>query len=265
MKNKPTVGILITTMNDWINRVKKELLPQLKDADEIIISHQITDKNIKPEQKNSFGEKIKYYYMFDKWLSKNRNNALKHATADICYICDDDLNFVKWFVDIIKNEYIKHKNYDIITFQAKDEKWKLRFFVKEGKHSIFSICKISSLWITFKRKSILEKWIKFDENFGLGAKYIVWEENIFLRDAQKKWLKLYHSNKVIVIHPSESSGINYENNEKLVVSRIKLFKRMYWFIWGLFAIPYFTILHYKYYKNKISIWKFLILSFKGLI
>lgn len=261
MQNNPTLWVLITTMNSSIERVKKELLPQLKWVDEIIISHQITDENIKPEIQ-SLWENVKYVYMFEKWLSKNRNNALKYSKSDICYICDDDLNFISWFENIIKNEY-KKSNFDIITFQAQNGLWKKHFNIKEGKHNRLSILKVSSIWITFKRKSILEKWLNFDENFWLWTNFPVWEENIFLTDCYKKWLKMYHSDKSIVIHSDESSWVDYRR--ELVTARIKVFKRLFWIIWWFAWIFYFTILHYKYYKNKFSILEFFILSFKSLM
>jgi len=134
-------------MNKNIEKVKKHLLPQLKNLDEIVISHQITDKSIQPEDINElkkYHKNIKYSYMYDKWLSKNRNNALKLSEADICIITDDDLDYLPWFEKIIKEWYKKFKDADIITFQALDKNWKFKFKVKEGKHSLFSICKISS-------------------------------------------------------------------------------------------------------------------------
>jgi len=261
MQNNPTLWVLITTMNEWIERVKKELIPQLKNVDEVIISHQITDKNIKPKIEKLW-EKVKYFYMSESWLSKNRNNALKNCKTDICYICDDDLNFVDWFEDIIKYEY-KKSNYDLITFQAENNDGKKHFNLKEWIHNRLTVLKIWSLGITFRRKSILEKWLKFDEKFWLWTKYPVWEENIFLVDCYRKWLHMYHSDKSIVIHPNESSGIDYRKD--LIIARIKLFKRIFWFIWWFVWVFYFTILHYKYYKLKFSVFDFFILSFKSLI
>lgn len=261
MKNKLTLWILITTMNSWIERVKKELLPQLKNVDEVIISHQITDKNILPEEWNLW-EKVKYFYMYDKWLSKNRNNAIKNSTSDICYICDDDLNLEEWFEEIIKNEYLK-SDFDIITFQAINEKWEKHFKLKKWEHNILSVLKIWSWWITFKRDFINKNNLTFDENFWLGTLFPTWEENIFLMDLYKKWAKMYHSNKPIVFHPDESSWINY--NKDLIIARIKVFKRLFWFVWWIAWIFYFTVLHYKYYKWKFSVLDFFILSFKSLV
>lgn len=261
MNNNLKLSVLITTMNEWIDRVKKDLLIQLKEVDEIIISHQITDDTINPETENLW-ENIKYFYMFEKWLSKNRNNALKNATWDICYICDDDLNFINWFQNIIKEEYRK-SNYDLITFQAENEKGKKHFNLKQWLHNRLSVLKIWSWGITFKRNSIIDNKISFDENFWLGTKYPVWEENIFLTDCIKKWLHIYHSDKSIVIHPDESSGIDYRKD--LVIARIKVFKKLFWFIWWFAWVFYFTVLHYKYYKTRFSIIDFFILSFKSLI
>lgn len=261
MQNNLKLSVLITTMNDRIHRVKNELLEQLKNVDEVIISHQITDKNIKPELEKLW-DNVKYFYMFEKWLSKNRNNAIKMSNWDICYICDDDLNFVEWFEDIIKNEYQK-SIYDIITFQAKNEKWEKHFKLNEWYHNRLSILKIWSWWVTFKRNSLIKNNILFDEKFWLWSKNPVWEENIFLTDCFKKWLKMYHSDKIIVIHPNESSGIDYRDD--LIISRIRVFKRLLWFIWGFLWIFYFTFFHYKFYKEKYSIFKFFILSFKSLI
>lgn len=248
-------------MNSWIERVKKDVLPQLKWVDEIVISHQITDENIKPEIID-FWENIKYLHIFSSWLSKNRNNALKHSKSDICYICDDDLNFLEWFEKIIKESY-KKSDYDLITFQAQNEKWEKHFKIKEWNHTKLSVLKVWSWGVTFKRENLIKNNIYFDENFWLGALYPVWEENIFLTDCYKKWLKMYHSDKSIVIHPDESSWIDYRKD--LIIARIKVFKRLFWFIWWIAWIFYFTILHYKYYKYKFSVVDFFILSFKSLI
>jgi len=199
--------------------------------------------------------------MFEKWLSNNRNNALKNSKSDICHICDDDLNYIDWFEDIIKNEYQK-SNYDIITFQALNNKKENHFKIKEKKHNKFSIMKVWSWGITFRRESLYDNNILFDENYWLWTKYPVWEENIFLNDCFINWLKMYHSNKSIVTHPDESSGILYR--EELIEARIKVFKKLFWLLGWFLWVFYFTILHYKYYKNNFSPVEFFILSFKSL-
>ena len=264
-KNKKlTLGILITTCNSNIKRVKKELLPKLikdNEIDEVIISHQIFDKNIKPEKELIKG-KIKYFYMFKKGLSKNRNNGIKNSKSDICHICDDDLVYLENFSNIIKEEYLKNNSLDVITFQALDEKNQKHFKIKKGKHNKLSILKIWSCGITFKRNSILNKKIKFDENFGLGSKWVCGEENIFLKNCLDEKLNLFHSDKSIVFHKKESSGFKFR--DELIISRIKVFKRLFGFLGGIFGVIYFTIFKYNEYKNKYSFIKYFWLSLKGL-
>ena len=261
--DKITVGILITTTNQGIKRVKEELLPQLSSADEIIISHQIFDEKTKPEKNLTKGN-IRYFHLKEKGLSKNRNNALKHSKSDICHICDDDLNYKKDFCKIIKKNYQKFKSYDVITFQAVDENNKWHYYKsKDKKHNFYSILKLSSWGVTFKRKSVLRENIKFDEDYGLGAKWCIGEENIFLKDCLDKGLKLRHCNKVVVSHGKESSGFIYR--DELIYSRIKAFKRMYGFLGEVFAVLYFSIFHHKLYKKKYSFFKFFKMSLEGML
>ncbi|MFW5704360.1 MAG: glycosyltransferase [Nanoarchaeota archaeon] len=258
------ISILITTMNDKIKKVKKELLPQLKKKNvEVIISHQITESNIKPEI-NSLGVNVKYFFMYDKGLSKNRNNALKYASGDICVVCDDDVRFVKDFYDIIFNAYLKNKEADIITFQSLNLKNRLRknYNLNKFRHNWKSILSVSSIEITFKRRKVLSKKLYFDESFGLGAKYNSGEENIFLKDSLTRGLKLISVPSPINLHPHESSGQIY--SRQLIISRIKLFKRMFGFFGGIFAVFYFTIFHYKFYRKKFSLFRFFVLSLKSV-
>jgi len=247
-------------MNEGINTVKTHLLPQLVWVDQIVISHQITDPDRKPEQ-DTFGEHIVYTSLYEKGLSKNRNNALQHCTTDICYICDDDLVILPHFASTIKDAYT-HINADIITFQAQNEQGKHHFPLKKGHHTIFSVGRISSRGITRKRAVLNQKNITFDEQFWLGAQFPVGEENIFLKDSHDAWLRLYHQNTPLVEHPDESSGTNYR--KELIIARIQVFKRMYGLLWGIAAVGYFTVLHFPLYRDKFSVWTVLKLSMKSL-
>lgn len=163
MATYPTLAILITTMNNGIKRVVEEVLPQIQEADQIIISHQITDPNYQ-DKKYELPKNTIYLSMHEKGLSKNRNNALKAATSDICYICDDDLTFLPNAIQTIKSSY-KETDADIITFQAQNEKGEVHFQVKEGQHTPISVLRIRSRGISFKREKILKNNISFNEKF----------------------------------------------------------------------------------------------------
>jgi GT2 family glycosyltransferase len=261
MKKELKLGLMITTMNEEISKTKKYFLKYNKECI-ISISHQITNKKIKPEKINL--NNISYSYMFEKGLSKNRNNALKYLDSDIVLICDDDVKFDKNFKEKILSAYKKYPNSDIITFQISMPNGELmrEYSKKSFIHSNLSILSVSSICITFKKKSFEKNNLNFDQRYGLGAKYCVGEENILLKDAINKGLILRYVPKSIVIHPKESSGSNWRDS--LIISRVVVFKRMYGFLGGFFAVLYFTIMKFNLYKKKYSFFKFFKLSFKGL-
>jgi glycosyltransferase involved in cell wall biosynthesis len=247
-------------MDDGICRVKKELLSQLSNCD-VSISHQITNgKNYMYK----FDSNIIYNSMNLKGLSKNRNNALKYAKSDICIICDDDLNYVKNFEKIIAKAYAENPLADVITFQAVDEYGNFhgKIYDKTFKHNKKTILGVTSSMVTFRKSSLGKNGLKFDENFGLGTKWCIGEENILLNDCLNKNLTVLSYNRSIVIHPIESSGIDYR--DELVKSRPVVFYRLFGFMGVVLFLMYFPIFHYKFYSVKYSIYNFLKLSCVGL-
>jgi glycosyltransferase involved in cell wall biosynthesis len=253
--------VLITTMNENIRRVKEELLPQLKECN-VVISHQITKIDIHPETE-PLGKNVIYQHLFDKGLSKNRNNALNYSTGDICIICDDDLKYISRFDKTILNAYANNPTADIITFRAVTPEGKFHDKLpnKKFKHNPKTILSVCSWMITFKKDSIIKNNLKFDDMFGLGSKYNIGEENIFLKDCLTSNLNVIHIPKEIVIHPEESSGVLW--NEKQCYSRGAVFKRMYGNVCGALLCLIFSILKYGEYKKKLSFKKHLILILKG--
>jgi glycosyltransferase involved in cell wall biosynthesis len=258
-KNK--ISVLVTTMDDNIGRVIEDLVPQLKNC-EISISHQITNKK---KYNYEFSKNVVYHSMRKKGLSKNRNNALKFAKSDICVICDDDFSYVNNFEKTILKAYEDYPDSDIITFQALDEigDFHGKIYNKVFRHNWRTILSVNSSMITYKKSSLDKNNVKFDENFGLGTKWCVGEENILLSDCLKKKLNILQYNKPIVIHSKESSGLDYR--DELIKSRPVVFYRMFGFLGLGLALIYFPIFHYKLYRKKYSVFKFIKLSFKGIL
>jgi len=226
------INSLVTTYNSGIDHVKKYLLPQLKNCN-VLVSHQIIDKKIKPEKK-FLGKNVKYFPLFNKGLSKNRNNILKRVNGGISIITDDDEDFISGFEEVVRKAYSKLDKADVITFSVLDENGKNLFNLKNKvfKHSVFSAMKVYSQGITFRTNSVKSKGIIFDENFGIGAKFGAGEEQIFLKDCLDKKLKVYHWPTPIVGHPRESTGRKW--NENLIKTKSAVAIRMFG---KFFSIP----------------------------
>lgn len=197
----------------------------------------------------------------EKGLSKSRNKGISNATGDICIISDDDVEYIKNYEEIILKAFDENPDIDIITFRIVTPEGEMfkNYKDNEFEHTKRSILKVSSIEVAFRLKSIKNNNIRFDEDFGLGSKYISGEENIFLMDSIKKGLKIKYIPEVIAIHEKESSGKIL--NEKAIYSKGPLFYRLF----GLKSI----ILNLGFVIKKINIISFNIvkavyLIYKGL-
>jgi hypothetical protein len=112
-----------------------------------------------------------------------------------------------------------------------------------------------------KRQSLLKHNLNFTQLFGGGSKYCAGEDNIFLREALGKKLKVYS-------HPFKIAHINYE-----VSTWFKGFDRKYFFdngAWLETTFPFLKHLLVWYFvikffpKTELSRWEILKLQYAGM-
>lgn len=205
------IEVLISTMN-------------LKKPEELIKKENIKSSVIINQTQDIAFEDIyegdnRVYSYQEKGLSKSRNRALENSRADICVIADDDLRYEEDYEEIIKEGYKKYPQADIIAFYVDNiDKKRKRKMRKEGKINLFTSMRIQSVQLTFRRKSVVEKKIEFNENFGSGAELNSGEENIFLAECIRKGLKIYYiPKKIATIQDNNSSWFKGYNEKYLNV------------------------------------------------
>lgn len=163
---------------------------------------------------------------FEKGLPQSRNLAIENASEDICLIADDDVDYVENFKEIILSTFEKHVNADIITFQMNDDEGQLfRNYQDIIKHNEDTIYTANSVVIAFRLKSIKGK-ISFNPNFGLGAKFQVGNEYVFLRNALNIGLSIYFEPQVILSHPKFSSGRDAAS-DRIIYGRSALYYKYF--------------------------------------
>lgn len=254
------ITTLVSTMNQTENQ---KLIEKMNIEENYVVINQITNKNIDLPEKCEYDNGICISYK-GKGLSKSRNQAINEASTNICVIADDDMVYVKDYCNIIKKSYEKYKDTDIIAFvvEHEDKKYEKKI-MKEGKIGFLKSMKISSVQMTIKKESLLQKGIKFDENFGAGSEYYMGEENIFLFDCLKKGLKIYYvPKKIALLKKSESTWFKgytkeYFNNFGAVYYRMtKIF-------YPIFIMQY-AIRKYKYYKENFTMIQVIKYMFEGV-
>ena len=240
------------------------------------ISSFINKRNIKSGAtiiNQCFSEGIKDYgnYLWidstKRGLSNSRNDALNNIdSCDIVLISDDDLVYKDDYLDTINKAYEKYPDADIITFLItvagnKSDRINSK---KPKKHNKKTILSIGSNEITFKLNSIKEAKLSFDTRFGLGSgKFISGEENIFLNEALKKGLKLYHYPVIIADHPINDLS-NGHWNEKMIYTKGAFFSDYSGLLSYLFAIL-FWVMKRSYIDKDIGFKKYMKLWRRGII
>ncbi|WP_054742964.1 glycosyltransferase [Cellulosilyticum ruminicola] len=211
------------------------------------------------------GKQIKFLSYKEIGLSRSRNRALDAATGDICVIADDDVIYNEVCNEQILKAYEIYPDADLIAFQIiRTGNTRLKTFrTQPHVENWLSCMKISSVEITFKRKSIIEKDIRFNTLFGAGAYFNNGEENIFLYDCLRKKLKIVYMPIAIgSVSCEESSwfkGYDPHYFESMGAGYYGLSRYLGW----AFILQH-VARHYKLYKNDMSFFEVLGHMYRGM-
>lgn len=153
---------------------------------------------------NGSDQRITYVETGERGLSRSRNMAIAAADADVCILCDNDVEYLPDYEMRIKDGFLKHPDADLIVFYIKRKEKPVPNYKRSKRMGYLSVMKIFSPEIAFKRSSI--EGLRFDERFGAGSgRYLMGEENIFLYDCLKKGLKIYYEPVMIAKLREEES------------------------------------------------------------
>lgn len=183
-----TLEILISTLDEGINNVPAMLLEQREGIGYVVSWQHSEGKEIAmPSQLKR--DDVKVCDLAGRGLSRNRNNGLRHATADVCLIADDDCRYTHERLQTVIDTFAQNPEVDIATFQFEGAGSTKTFPKKTFNLSTFPKGYfVSSIEIALRRKSVVNK-IWFNENFGLGAQvFHCGEEHIFIQDALSQGL-----------------------------------------------------------------------------
>ena len=196
-------------------------------------------------------------------LACNRNITLENSNADICLLADDDLIYTDNYERIVLDRFKENPDVDVIIFNLVEPIGR-RFITKKRFHiNHFNYMRFGSVRIAFRRKSIIDNGIKFDERFGSGSRIPMGEDTIFLRDCLKAGLRILAVPDFILTLTEERESTwfkGYTNN--YFYNKGMLFKRLYPNVWPILCLQD-VIRHYKSYGGKSRIWKIYQMMVKG--
>lgn len=240
--------VLVATMG----KNYKELYKDMNLQSDAVIVDQCDTQFFLDTKINDFNVKI--IKTTETGLSKSRNLALSIAESEICLLADDDVLYIKNYSSIIEKAHKDYPEADIIAFQVErvgNENRKKVFRQEKSWENYITSLQISSVEISFKRKSLQKKGIKFNENIGSGTKYKRGEDNVFIYDSLKNGLKvLYLPIKIGEVDISKSSWFNGFTKEYFFTLGATYYNMSHQ--WYHILIIQFAIRKYKIYKNNLS-------------
>ena len=162
---------------------------------------------------------VRYIETTERGLSKSRNMAIQNADADVCILCDNDVEYVEGYEALICDAFATHPTADIIVFYIQRKEKPQPNYPTERKMDYLSVLKIFSPEVAFRRDAVLNNGITFNERFGAGAHYYMGEENLFLYDCLRAGLEIiYMPVKIAALRETESTWFQgYE--EHFFISR----------------------------------------------
>lgn len=194
-------------------------------------------------------------------LSISRNMALDNSKEDICLLCDDDERFIDDLEKIILGAYNQIKDADIIVFKVSN--WPEAFRGKIKRLSKIELLKVSSVQISFKKKSVIGK-VKFDPLLGAGTQNGSGEENKFLLQCNKLGLKIYYMPiNILTLNDNDSTWFSGFNKEYFY-KRGYTTRYVYGFGFAIIYGFYFIFSKRNLYKDTLSVKEAAYYLFKGM-
>lgn len=204
------ISLIVSTLGHREKELKRLfdslVLQNYKNFEVVIVIQDNYDdvENLCKTYKNEFS----YNLIFSerKGLSIARNLAMDNACGDIFILSDDDCWYPDNAMKDINNEFKSNKNIDVLTTKIYDPITDCPYKnYAETPNKIDKAIKLlskSSIEIAFRK----DVGVKFDEDFGLGAKYVSGEENDFLVRVLKLKKNIYYKPITTVYHEKKKTS-----------------------------------------------------------
>ena len=132
-------------------------------------------------------------------VGRNRNLALSYANADICLFADDDVCSRDDVEKLVTEEFEAHPDADVMIFhlETDDAQRALQSYRTTRKCRAWERKPWGSVRVAVRLSAVKRANVWFTTLFGGGCVFPAGEDSIWIREAWKKGLRFYVSDKTI--------------------------------------------------------------------
>lgn len=204
-----TLQLLISTIDQGIERAAQLILPPTAGIGYVVSWQHSTPADHHQLPVSLMREDIMVVHLEGRGLSRNRNHCLRHATADICLICDDDCRYSLDGLHAVVDTFERHRDTDVAAFMMRSSHCRKPYpsSACDLRHTPAGYYP-TSFELAFRLSSVRDR-LQFNEHFGLGTPlFHCCEEEIFVHDALKLGLtcRFYPLTIVEHDHPTTDSS-----------------------------------------------------------
>lgn len=261
-----TIDILICTIDDGVGSVRQVLMPPAPDVHYVVsVQHSRPLDEMSAAWRTAVDalalrDDVTLTTLEGRGLSRNRNNALCHAKADIVIIADDDCRYHPDNIARVQRAYTDCPQADIVCFAAEGYDGTPLKRYPTASLAYAEACKQgyypTSFELTFRRKAFVGAALSFNEHYGLGApRFTAGEEEVLLADAESAELKVVFVPEVITQTDAATTGRAFLRDPRLQVTKGAVFRHRF----GLAAALWRTLKEGAYHlvynhANPLPIW-----------
>lgn len=179
-------------------------------------------------------------------LSRSRNAAFEYATAPLLVFADDDMTLDPAGFRCLARAFADDPQ---LCFAAGWRSDRLPGAGRRGRvHRLhhFNAGRVCAPELMVRRAAIDAAGLRFDPDFGLGGRFGLGEEYVFVTDALKAGLTGTSFPVAVGWHPSESTGDNWQRPD-LMQARVAMLRRVF----GAWA-PLMRVLYALRYRRRIG-------------
>lgn len=179
--------ILICTIGDeGIRRVENGLHPSIEGV-EYLVAWQQPDGSLPIPESLECRNDFRFKITATRGISRNRNIAIDAASAPICLMGDDDIDYDSSEIEALIELFDKHPETDLFTLRYRSHPDFPKFYPEHE----FDLRKppkgyyVTAFEIAFRTDAIRDK-VRFNENISIGTPVLrCGEEDIFIHDVRK--------------------------------------------------------------------------------